>query len=224
MGSSQSRPPAPPKSSITVPDRGAGGGAPPPAAPPSAPPAAPPSNPLLDLSAASQQEFDALGADEQQSMSAAVTDPHSFIGLNALTLQDVMNFPADLRMPLVGVSNAFARAAQSLWIAPARSAEQAATLAEQFFQRSLISCYGSVGASNQVPINATASYKGGFVNALMLGLMVPDLPAGATASAAPQLSRDDRNLLRDSVVAAYVKAATNFGTSLSEEATLAGRG
>ncbi|RDZ27283.1 hypothetical protein DX914_13640 [Lysobacter silvisoli] len=157
-------------------------------------------------------------------MSAAVTDPHSFIGLNALTLQDVMNFPADLRMPLVGVSNAFTRAAQNFWVASTRSASQATTLAEQFFQRSLIPCYGSVGASNQVPINATASYKNGFVNALMLGLAVPDLPASATSSSGPQLTKADREVLKNCVVADYVKAATSFGTSLTGEATLAGRG
>ncbi|KQZ57181.1 MULTISPECIES: hypothetical protein [unclassified Lysobacter] len=171
------------------------------------------------------QRFGTLQQDDRAAILQSLNDPHSFTSLAGMDVCDIMRMPDKERPMLVKQSNDFSAKTHDKWGAGQRTDQEAQALGDQLFSKNMLHMYGTIGFSNQVPLNETARYQYAFVNALQQGFQVPDLPPDLDLSKVGRREAEPlRVALRESPVKQFVQTAQTFGTNLGVEQTMVGRG
>lgn len=179
---------------------------------------------LRDTLVASQL-YGRLKPDERRDIVKSLDDPHSFVRLAGMGVNEIMAVPDKERPNLIKQSNDFADKTQAKWNAGARDDQEAERLGAQFFSKNMLHMYGTIGFSNQTPLNETARYQYAFINAAKLGLDMPDVQAGIDLSTVGRREAEPfREALRNSAARDFIQTAQTFGTVMGVEHTLVGRG
>ncbi|UHQ22870.1 hypothetical protein LVB77_19835 [Lysobacter sp. 5GHs7-4] len=178
------------------------------------------------------KQFGALEPAERTGVLQALDDPRSFISLAEMDVGKIAGLSRQHRDMLLRQNQDFSAATQGHWTAGPRTDEQAQALGNQFFTRNMLHLYGTVGFSNQVPLNETARYQHAFVNAMKQGFVAPNLPPGvpegfdlSTFKTLPsQQVEAIRDTLRNCPAKQIVMTAQTVGTNLGSELTMVGMG
>lgn len=174
------------------------------------------------------KQFGALSPDDRTSILQSLDDPRSFISLSDMDVRKIVGLSRQDRDMLLTQSRDFSVATQGHWTAGPRTDEQAQALGNQFFSKNMLHLYGTIGFTNQVPLNETARYQHAFVNAMKQGFEAPNLPPDLDLSTFRTLPKDQieaiRETLRNCPAKQIVITAQTVGTNLGSELTMVGTG
>ncbi|RDZ27269.1 hypothetical protein DX914_13565 [Lysobacter silvisoli] len=171
------------------------------------------------------KQFGALKPDDRAEIVRSLDNPHSFISLARMDVRELMLVPDKERPNLVKQSNDFAAKNADKWNGGPRDEQTAEALGEQFFSKKMLHMYGTIGFSNQVPLNETMRYQYAFVNAAKLGFDMPNVQANVDLSKLERREAEPfRHELRNSAARDFVQTAQTFGTVMGVEHTMVGRG
>lgn len=174
------------------------------------------------------KQFGALEPGDRASILQALDDPHSFISLAEMDVGKIVGLSRQNRDMLLTQSRDFSIATQGHWTAGPRTDAQAQALGDQFFSKNMLHLYGTIGFSNQVPLNETARYQHAFVNAMKQGFEAPNLSPDLDLSTFKILPKAQTELIRDTLrncpARQIVITAQTVGTNLGSELTMVGTG